>query len=300
MRRSPARPRTAFTLLELVLAATIGVFILGGLYVAVRLHLRHAQVARDVVEQSTLARSLLDRMARDIRQNLGPVAPAATAPASSSASGGTTGAASGTSGTSGSGSGSSSTTAGASSGTSGASATSGTSTTSGSSSTSGTTTTTGTSGVQFNVGVQGDSGQLTLCTSQVPRPGDDQTAAPNGDLRRITYWLMGGKGLARQELAQVTSDDAASDPPDDPSLVIAGEVADLEFSYFDGTAWQDSWDGTTLGPDGQNPIGPPVAVAINLTLSTPDHRGKKTYRRVVLIQTANGTPLQTNTTGTGQ
>jgi type II secretory pathway pseudopilin PulG len=299
MRRRAAFTRPAFTLLELVLATTIGVFILGGLYVAVRLHLRHAQVARDVVEQSTLARSLLDRMARDVRQNLGPIDPA-TISASSSASGGSTGSTSSTSGTSGTGSSSTSASTGSStSGTSGSS--SSTSGTSSSSSTSGSSTTT-TSGVQFNVGIQGDSGRLVLCTNQVPRDaGADPAAAPNGDLRRITYWLMSGSqgGLARQELAQVTSDDAASDPPDDPALVIAAEVADLEFSYFDGTNWQDSWDGTTLGPDNQTPIGPPVAVAINLTLKTPGHKGTKTYRRVVLVQTANGIPLQTTTT-TGQ
>jgi hypothetical protein len=103
-------------------------------------------------------------------------------------------------------------------------------------------------------------------------------------------------GLARQEIRQATSDDVTATPPDDPALVIASEVVGLTFSYFDGSTWQDTWDGTTLGPDSQTPIGPPVAVAINLTIASADKQSTKTYRRVVLIPTANGTVQSAPTT----
>jgi prepilin-type N-terminal cleavage/methylation domain-containing protein len=273
------RQRLGFTLLEILLAMGIGLLLLAGLYVAVGMQVRHAQIARELVEESTLARAILDRMASDIRQNLGPTLPAVLS-SSGSSGGSSAGGGGGSSGGSGSSSG----------GTTG-----GSGSTSSTSSTASQTATT-TSGVVLNVGVQGDSTKLILCTSQVPRPSADPTSQPTSDLRRIAYWLANGLGLSRKEIQQVTSDDANSDLSDDPSLVIAGEVVDLTFSYFDGSAWQDNWDGTTLGPDGQTPIGPPVAVGIDLTISSPDKQSTKKYHRVVLIPTANGVAQQNTTT----
>lgn len=276
------RRGSAFTLLEVLLAMTIGVLLLGALYVAVDLHLRHAQTAREIVEESTLARALLDRMASDIGQNIGPIRPAIP---SGSGGGGAAAASTASSG-----------------------ATSGTGTTTSTTTTTAAPATTGMSAFQFNVGVQGDAQHLVLCTSRVPRELSGRqaaTAGPVSDLRRIMYWMEGSgdaaAGLARQELLQVTSDDAAGQSPtnlpDDPALVIAGEVKDLTFSYFDGSNWQDTWDGTTVGPDGQTPIGPPVAIRISLTISSADKRSTKSFRRVVVIPTANGLPQQGATTG---
>src|SRR6516165_3852980 len=75
--QSPWRPvRAGFTLLEVSLATAIGVVLLGALYVAVDLQLRHAQIAREMVEESTLARAILARIAGDIKQNIGPMRPA--------------------------------------------------------------------------------------------------------------------------------------------------------------------------------------------------------------------------------
>src|SRR5947209_18191278 len=79
-----ARQRRAFTLLEVLLATAIGVLLLAGLYVAVDVQLGHAQIARDVVEESTLARALFARISSDIGQNLGPVLPAPPAGAAAS------------------------------------------------------------------------------------------------------------------------------------------------------------------------------------------------------------------------
>jgi hypothetical protein len=145
-------------------------------------------------------------------------------------------------------------------------------------------------------------------------PGADQSAQPLlSDLRRVSYWLAGGGdsplGLARQEVTAVTSSDAMSNvPPSIPgeeSMVIAEEVKSLTFSYFDGTNWQDSWDGTVAGPDGSTPVGPPLAIAITVGLATPGSPSGsntnpplKLYRHVVPLATANGVTQLTTTGGT--
>jgi prepilin-type N-terminal cleavage/methylation domain-containing protein len=284
--------RPAFTLLEILLALVIGVLLLGALYVAVGLHLRHAQIARSLVAESALARAIFDRMASDIRQTLAPPPPApasggggaAAASSSGNNSGGTTAASASPSSTSSSPSSSSS------------SSTSPTST----SPAGGVVNTTASA---YNVGVQGDASHLSLCTGRALRVSSaDQLNQPMSTLRRITYWYIdsgAGSGLARQEIPEVTSDDVTAGPPDDPSLVFANEVVGLTFSYFDGNAWQDSWDGTTVGPDGQTPIGAPVAIAINLTIASPDAQNPKTYRRVVPLATANGILPSGSTATTG-
>jgi hypothetical protein len=163
--------------------------------------------------------------------------------------------------------------------------------------------------VQFNLWVQGDTNSVMLYISRVPRelnpiPGADNPDQPMAlsDLRRVSYWLAGGSsptGLARQEVTAVTSSDAVANTPpgipDEDSLVIAPEVKSLSFSYWDGNAWQDTWDGTAAGPDGSTPVGPPVAIAITLgvaTSGTESNTGSdqplKLYRHVVSIPTANG------------
>jgi hypothetical protein len=145
-----------------------------------------------------------------------------------------------------------------------------------------------------------------------PIPGAETDNQPLvSDLRRVSYWLAGGGepiGLARQEVTMVTSDQAMADVPpnipDEESLVIAEEVKSLTFSYWDGTAWQDTWDGTTPGADGTTPVGPPVAIAVTVGIASPSSDNPananppvKLYRHVVFLATSNGTPL-TSSSGT--
>src|SRR5262249_45341400 len=68
-------PRSGFTLLEVMLAAAIGVLLMAGLYTALNLTLSHAQAGRDKVEQSTVARSLFRRISSDVRTHLAPYRP---------------------------------------------------------------------------------------------------------------------------------------------------------------------------------------------------------------------------------
>jgi hypothetical protein len=164
--------------------------------------------------------------------------------------------------------------------------------------------------IVFNQGIQGDSSTLILYVTRVPSeldPAWSGDAAPTvSDLRRITFWLS-NSGLSRQEIKLATSDDVInglpSDLPDDPSLVIAEEVKSLNFQYWDGSAWQDSWDGTqTPSAGGNNPQGPPLAIAITIGLVIPGSSTEsgdpvvKTFRHVVSIATANGA---TQSSGSG-
>jgi prepilin-type N-terminal cleavage/methylation domain-containing protein len=304
-------PRRGFTLLEVLLAATIGVLLMGALYVAVDIQVRNAQAGRDLVEQSALGRALLARIASDISPCVGQIDPSRFKSSGSSASGG---------GSTITTTGSTSTTTTPASGTSSGTTSSTSTTTTGSTPGSSTTTTSSPTSSTFTFSLQGDSSSLTLYVSLLPRDVDQQPgtmaansadAAPiNSDVRRISYWLAGGsdgQGLARQELLLATSDDASTLPPnipDEASLVIAPEVKTLAFSYFDGSDWQDSWDGTQPGPDGVTPIGPPLAVAITIGIAPPNSDGRsgsgqklKTYRHVVAIPTANfGAAQSTNGT----
>jgi prepilin-type N-terminal cleavage/methylation domain-containing protein len=304
VRAIPAR--RGFTLLEVTLALSVGVLLLAALYVAVDVQLKHARAGRAIVEQATLARSLLVRVEADAAAAATLIDPERFRSPSNS-SGGSSGQ---------TGSGSSATTA--TSASSGTAAGSAGSTGSSGSSTSGTSSSGGsvaTDAVTLPLSVQGDSSTLHLFITRLPREAipADPTVAPQvvSDLRRVSWWMAGG-GLARQEVAVATSQDALQNlppgVPDEDAHVLAPEVKSVQFQYFDGSSWQDSWDCTTAGADGVTPIGPPQAVAVTLEIAVPQEGAKaddaptKRYRHVVGCLSANGTtPQQQGTTGgTGQ
>jgi hypothetical protein len=149
----------------------------------------------------------------------------------------------------------------------------------------------------FNVGVQGESTRLILSVGRVPREilGRDKlrvedSALPKvSDLRRIAYWVIEGKGLARQELKVVTGEEMDSVPPDvaDPDQhVLAAEVKSISFQFWDGAGWVADWDGTTPGEDGDTPIGPPAGIEITLEI------GRSRYTHVVSLPTGNNYSMQ--------
>jgi prepilin-type N-terminal cleavage/methylation domain-containing protein len=304
-------PRQAFTLLELILALAIAVLLMSALYISIDAQLNNADTGRTLVEQSTLARSLLARVASDIGASLGPTDPRYLQNQSGQL---------GTTGSTTTGSTTTGTTTTASGTTTAASTASTASTSSGSSSSTmgGSTDTSSTNAlVTFNLGVQGDSGRLTVYQGRRPReqtllmndPNNSQTSQPlASDLRRVTYWIGDGKGLYRQEVKVATSDRALDtgvpNVGDDDVKLMAEEVRDFKVEYFDGTNWQDTWDGTAAGSDGVTPVGPPLAVAVTLTIAPPkgvagrdDPRSWTQYRHVVAIPTANGTSQASTTMG---
>src|SRR5436190_24364345 len=75
MRIRTRSARRGFTLLEVLLASSLGLLILYGLYLAIDLQLRFAESGRSAVEQATLARSLLSRISADVAPCVGLVDP---------------------------------------------------------------------------------------------------------------------------------------------------------------------------------------------------------------------------------
>jgi prepilin-type N-terminal cleavage/methylation domain-containing protein len=300
------RPRPGYTLLEVLLALAIAVLLMGALYTAVSYQLRLAQAGREVVAETTLARAILfNRIGKDIHAAVGLNDPARFRAAAKGGMGG---------GAGGGGAAAAGATTTPSAGSTGATTTPTTGT---ATPATGTTSATGAtaqfqgSAVRLPLGVIGDASSLTLYISRVPEEvyprSTDQQGQLTSDLRRVSYWLASeGGGLCRWEAMQVTSDDAtALELPtgDEANYVIAPEVRSLEFEYFDGTTWLDSWDSTEPGPDGVTPLGSPrlIAVRIGVVRSGSDANGAEPelryYRHVVPILTAGGAPAQPTETG---
>ncbi len=227
------------------------------------MQVRQAQAGRGKLEEATIARDILKRMTLNILSHIGAANPTPVAVSSSSGSG----------------------------------------------SSSMSYTTTINEAFLFNNGVYGNSGLLVLSTCKVPLttvvPRDAVTKFPDdpqtvSDLRRISYW-MAPEGLAVQELDNATSNDMNSFPPDVPVgsyKILAPEVKDVLFEFFDGNSFQPQWDGTQPGSDGVTPVGPPSAIRITLTFNRkggddmPDEQAK--YEHVVAIPAGN------NFSSTGQ
>src|SRR5262245_27568925 len=284
-------PRAAFTLLELVLALGIGLLILYALYLAISVQLRFAESGRAAVEQATLARSLTARIASDIAPSVGTPDPGRYHSSSQSQSG-ASGSGTPTMGTT-------TPTMGSTTPTMGSTTrpTSTTTPTMGSTtpSTGGTTPSTGStdmsgttdpnvdsSGVPVQA-LYGDATSLRLYVSRVPPSLTGAPTPDNGfvksDQRVIEYWLTDKGGLARQEIPIVTAtpDDIpwARGTGEEGKYVIAPEVTRVEFQYFDGTDWQETWDSTALGEDNKTPMGPPLAIEIWLEIRTPATLGRE-------------------------
>lgn len=300
LRRKKHETRRGFTLLEVLLASLIAVFLLGGLYVAFDVTLRQTNEARDGVASSNLSRAVFNKMSLDLASTLSPLPPKSGGNSSSTSSDGSTTSSDGS-----------------------------TMSTDGSTTTATTTDdTTDTSSaasadIPFQAGVIGSQTQLTIFMSRVPLAlGDANTfsqviaqttdgSTAGSDLLRVTYWLnSSGSGLCRQERQWVTADGIrnSTDPDlsDETGDTIADEVTELSFEYFDGSTgeWLTEWDGSTAGPDGVTPTGPPRAIRVTMTLQIPSSRGEqpttRTVTQVLPIRTAAGlsTPTLLDTSGT--
>ncbi len=278
-------PRPGYTLLEVICAMAIAVVLLAALYVAMHVQYEHVQAGREVVEQATLAHALVDRMTNDLSRTLGPQNPAVLLTNNQNQSS--------------------------------SSQSSSTATTS----TTGTTpSATATSTPTFNIGLQGDESSFTIYVStgrrdltafssyttgnnsQTPTDANGQEAVLS-DIHRITYQLGNGggeqSGLMRQDVVVTTGLDDSGQLQDDanedaaPFIPLAPEVIDLHFQYLDPQqGWVQQWPAQATGYDSTStaPFGPPMAVEIRMTLQAGEMR--RTYRHVVPILTADGTPQQ--------
>ncbi len=313
--------RNGYTLLEMILALSISLLLLFGLYVALDIHLTASKSGRAAIDEAMVFRGVLSKFQTDISQNIAMISNVDTListstniPSNTTESGYSAVANSSTSTSS---TGSTGSTASSTTGstTSSTTSTTGSTTTGSTSSTSSSSTTpTQTNYMPFNLGVQGTSSYVTIFASRPPYGAANQAAGSmaaeqslDSDLRRITYWLDANGdqgGIYRQEVGAPYME-AATDlntlssslPPDtgDPSSkLFAKGVIDLSFEYWDGANWNETWDGTVLGPDMVTPLGPPMAIAINMKVARKDVKSasagdSKTYRSfryVVQIPTA--------------
>jgi Tfp pilus assembly protein PilV len=270
-----SKQRSAFTLLEVLLAlalTTITVFLIGA---AIQVNLAVVDKSRNQVEEAQLARALLQRI-RDDLANAVPYQPplgSSSGSSSTSSSGGTSTAA--TQAAQATVVGSSGTDSTASSGTSGTDS-------SGSSSSSN-----GSNSMPVSGGLFGDMQSIRIETARRPRLTQAMLAASEdgsqpamlSDLRIVSYSLGspadGGTvatlpdgaaaGMYRTEIDRslyyAAVQQGQSNPGDtlrlgDPTV---GEIEDLKFTYYDGSTPNDTWDSVQQGKL-------PSAVRVTLTL----------------------------------
>lgn len=280
--------RSGFTLLEVLLATVIGILLLGGLYFTFEMVLKQSDAGRVAVENGDLSRAIINRMTLDLSGSLGPLPPKSGGGLPQDSS------------TTASSSSSSSSTSSSSSSSSSTSGTTDTTTDASSTETPTTTESSVSADVPFQGGVFGSDRQLTLYVSRVPTDLLDVNSAamtalggdPKPDLRRITYYLGATGGLCRQEQFLVTADGVRnSTDPDytrEANDLIAEEVIDLSFEYYDGGTWSSTWSGDDENEDGKTVKGPPRAIRMTMIIQD-DNGNQKTIEHVFAIRAAVGT-----------
>lgn len=245
------RRRSGYTLLEMTLALAIALVILGAVYEFLNRQIALSEVGREIVEESSLARVILDRMASDIVSSLGGIDPQQLPDISSDPTEALleaeTFAPQFNTGLEGSNS----------------------------------VIIVSASRVPRELLA---SDKRMLSSDSLPKVSDLRRIS-------YWYVEDGNQsGLARQELTGVTSSEINVQPPDvgDPSeFIVAPEVRGLTFEYFDGLNWQSVWDGSAMATDGVTPVGPPSAVRVTLTLLSADGQRTREYRRTIALPAGN-------------
>ena len=281
-----------FTLLEVVLALSLTVVVMSVVGTAIHLHLRSLDVMRVGVERDQLARTIMRRIADDIRGTVrhepfdasGMEAigqGASNAMTALMGAGGEEGGGAGAGGTSGS---SSSSTGGVTKQSAGRGrSTSNTNATSAAKSNQSEGESSEEEGSTTEApaelpGVYGGEYQLQIDIGRIPRPDEFAGTSAGGyipasDVRTVNYYITTPGtvaapegGLVRSEMnrAEAMYMWAQGDPSqlEQRAALLAAEVASIRFAYFDGMEFFPEWDTTAMG-------GLPVAVEIELTLLDP-------------------------------
>jgi len=270
------RPRSAFTLLELLIALALSVVLITAVYGAISLFVQVSHSDESNLDRSRLARSVMKLMSSDIQSVL--FRPEEIEALEEAAEEGTD------------------TTASSESTTDG---TTDTSTITDATADFDLVTLGGPQAVSNSLGLVGDSTKLMLHTS---KPGKHSNYSPisvttgldqrTSDLVSVSYFLadpngigLSGEvgqlasrekrtdieqncvqGLARLEGDRMTLDNADVTADIDTmaaaARVLAPEIISLRFEYYDGTTWQETWDSTLMGRL-------PNAVAIELGFRHP-------------------------------
>jgi hypothetical protein len=265
--------RSAYTLLEVILVLALTTVILGLIGMAIHVHLGVADKSEGQVEEAQKARTLLQRIAEDLR-NAVPYTSATSS--SGSASGAASGSSGGTSTASGSLTGS------GTSGSTGLQAASGTASEGGST----TSDSPADSGVTIPSGLCGSMRCLQIDTTRRVRPegqavvpgGDVSQVVPLADVKTVTYSLGNPGtvsptergdtspdpqgGLYRRELDRAAYACAMQQGQGDilsQAANVAPEIVDMQFTYYDGTTASDTWDSSV---EGKLPSAVKVAISL--------------------------------------
>jgi hypothetical protein len=252
MRTISRTTRSAFSLLEMVLALALALVLMLALYLTLSTYMTNAHVGRELLADGEISRSIMARITQDVTNQVGAFDTRCLPDYSGAAAAAASGSASG-------------------------------------SATQDPTMTAPAvipnsapvDAVAFNVGVQGSGGTLRLSVYRVENPSVGNIATANqastdivSDLRRVDYWLVtsGSQtiGLARREIKLATSADIDLDPSEiseQEKYIIAREVTGVTFEFHDGQGWQSEWDGSQpKSVDDGTPLGPPAAIKITLTI----------------------------------
>ena len=147
----------------------------------------------------------------------------------------------------------------------------------------------------WSIGLIGESNYIWLDISRLPRIDQyhplirsaQDDVATGSDIKQVVYYVAQSTGAVQSAVLQSTDSGSSNrnqkglfrdeidravvfyqgglDPatPKDYSQLVATEVVDISFRYFDGTDWQTQWDSTEEN-------GFPTAVEINIAVdSTP-------------------------------
>jgi type II secretory pathway component PulJ len=227
--------RRAFTLLEVLLALTLAVLLLGAIFTAMEQSWKLTASGREEMERSQLARALLRRFAIDVRSiaYVPPVVTDSDAAESGSAS----------------------------------LASSGSSSSSGSGSTDESTSPPADTEEEPSARSIGIRGTLQWVEMHISRPRRDLEFAADvdgnkvqsrtSDMRVVTYQLAapgpdsGSQGLIRTEgdrlASQLVEEKGGVSTSLSAQLPLAPEVEFVQFRYFDGLAWFETWDSEEAG-----------------------------------------------------
>lgn len=288
MIRISRRRSSGFTLLEVILALSIGLILLGALYFLLSSQLRMTQRGRDVLDDSAVTRGVLTRMTSDIHATLSPLDPRvvpdyALPPADETTDETTMMETENPD----------STTPQSTTGTDSSKAKTTSTTQSSEMSTEPTVRNT----VDFNVGVLGSESYFILTIGKAQRLTDSFGPEAAG-LRRILYFVVDGVGLVRYEINNPTGEEARLMPGDVPmpeKHAIAPEVSKLSVEYFNGSGWVQQWNGFTQQGDLSAPIGPPSAIRVVLSvrkrgLGGSEEDGTVQIEHVIAIPNGNHFP----------
>ena len=138
----------------------------------------------------------------------------------------------------------------------------------------------------FRPALFGNERSIALDISRLPRmdqynsiiAGDNSEEQTPSDVKTLSYFFsdanpsnndgvqftsVAAGGLYRRQIdravASLAGDSGLVATPDDNSDLVASEVADIRFRYFDGEDWQSDWDSEELG-------GFPTAIEVILVI----------------------------------